>query len=146
MRLPPDIVFGLLVPALDSVSADSGRTSGAPLTLLLKSFSVLARSFTAVRENPYLFHQREKDRSNLGAIERVVKPEDQVQTRLKSRQKGNSGKRQTTAIGVLWNLNLGDQYDEVLGPVRRRSRLLNLRPVTSISSCEPGSPTLTPVL
>ena len=37
-----------------------------------------------------------------------------------------------------WDLNLGDQYNKVLGPVRRRSCLLNLRPITSISSSEGG--------
>ena len=89
-RLPPDIVLGIPVSALDNVSADSGRTSGTHLTLLLKSFSVLARSFAAVRENIHSFHQREKDRFDLGAIERVFKPGNQVRIRLKSRQKGNS--------------------------------------------------------
>ena len=88
--MPPDIVFGVPVPALDNFLADSGRTSGTPLTFLLKSFSILARSFTAVRENLHSFHQREKDRYDLGAIERIFKPKDKVLLRLKSRQKGNS--------------------------------------------------------
>ena len=68
----------------------SGRTSGRPLTLLLKSFSILSHAFASVRENLYFFHQSEKDRYDLGAIERVFKPKDQVRIRLKSRQKGNS--------------------------------------------------------
>ena len=68
----------------------SGRTSGTMLTLILKCFSNLSNAFASVRENLHSFHQKEKDRYVLGAIERVFKPGDQVRIRLKSRQKGNS--------------------------------------------------------
>ena len=89
-RLPPDIIFG--VPALAKSAADSksGRTSGTGLSFLLKSFSILTRAFATVRENLRSFHQREKDRYDLGAVERVFKPGDHVRVRLKSRQKGPS--------------------------------------------------------
>ena len=53
-RLLPDIVVGIPVLAFDNVSADSGRTSGTLITLLLKSFLFLARSFAAVRQNLHL--------------------------------------------------------------------------------------------
>ncbi len=89
-RLPPDIVFGSPVPAFDNGQTIPGRTTGTPLTLLLKSFSVLTRSFEVVRENLHSFHQREKDRYDHGAIDRIFKERDQVRVRLKSRQKGNS--------------------------------------------------------
>ena len=56
----------------------------------MKSFSVLTRSFEVVRENLHSFHQREKDRYDLGAIDRIFNEGDQVRVRLKSRQKGNS--------------------------------------------------------
>ncbi len=56
----------------------------------MKSVSVLTRSFKVVRENLHSFHQREKDRYDLGAIDKIFKEGDQVRVRLKSRQKGNS--------------------------------------------------------
>ncbi len=85
-RLHPDIVFGFPAPAVENVRV-SGRTSGTPLTLLLKSFSILSHAFASVRKNLYSFHQREKDRYDLGAIERAFMPGDEVRIRLKSRQK-----------------------------------------------------------
>ena len=88
-RLPPDIFFGFPAPAVKNVRV-TGRTSSTPLTLLLKSFSILSNAFASVRENLHSFHQREKDRYDHGAIERVFKTGDQVRIRLKSRQKGNS--------------------------------------------------------
>ena len=88
--MPPDIVFGSPVPAFDNGPTVPNQTSGTPLTLLLKSFSVQTRSFEAVRENLHSFHQREKDRYDLGAIERIFKEGDHVRFRLKSCQKGNS--------------------------------------------------------
>ena len=51
---------------------------------------ILSRAFASVRENLHSFHQGEKDRYDLGTIEKVFKPGDQVRIRLKSRQKGNS--------------------------------------------------------
>ena len=93
-RLPPDIVFGAPAAVPLATSAHgvlaSARTSGTPLSLLLKSFSILARTFASVRENLRAFHQREKDRYDLGAVERVFKVGDQVRVRIKSRQKGPS--------------------------------------------------------
>ena len=88
-RLSPDIVFGSPVPAFDNGTTIPGRTSGTPLTILWKSFSVLTRLFEAVRKNLHSFHQREKDRHDLGAIERIFKDGDQVRVRLKSRLNGN---------------------------------------------------------
>ena len=88
--MPPDIVFGSFVPAFDNGPTIPCRTLGTPLTLLLKSFSVLTRSFEVDRKNLHSFHQREKDRYDLGAIDRIFKKGDQVRVRLKSRQKGNS--------------------------------------------------------
>ena len=68
-RLPPDIIFGLSAPAVENVRV-STQTSGTPLTLLFKSFSILSHAFASVRENLHSFHQRKKDRYYLGAIER----------------------------------------------------------------------------
>ena len=56
-RLHPDIVYGILVPAFENVSADSYRTSGTPLILHLKSFSVLSHAFALVEENFYSFYK-----------------------------------------------------------------------------------------
>ena len=89
-RLSSDIDFGSPVLALNNGPTVPGRTSGTPLTLLLKSFSVLTRSFKAVRENLHSFDQRENDRYDYGAIEKIFKEGDQVRVKLKSRQKGNS--------------------------------------------------------
>ena len=72
-RLPSDIVFGFPAPAVKNVRV-SGQFSGTPLTLLLKSFSIISQSFASVRENLYSFHQRKKDIYYLGAIERVFMP------------------------------------------------------------------------
>ena len=69
-RLPPDSVFGFVAFSVENVRV-SGRTSGTPLTLLLKSFSILSHAFASVIENLHSFHQREKDRYDLGAIESV---------------------------------------------------------------------------
>ena len=88
--LPPDIIFCSPIPAFDNGPTISGRTTGTPLTLLLKSFSVLTRSFEVLRENLHSFYQREKDRYDVGAIDRIFKEGDQVRVKLKSRQKGNS--------------------------------------------------------
>ena len=54
----------------------------------LSRFSLLSHAFSAVRENLHTFHQREKDRYDLGAIERSFEPGDRVRVRLKYRQKG----------------------------------------------------------
>ena len=82
-RLPSDLVFGS--PAL---SQDGADTSRGPLSILLKSFSLLSRAFASVRVNLRSFHQREKDLYDLGAIERIFKPGDTVRVRLKARQRG----------------------------------------------------------
>ena len=55
VRLPPDIVFGFAAPTVENVRV-SGRTSGRPLTLLLKSFSILSYAFDSVRENLHSFY------------------------------------------------------------------------------------------
>ena len=89
-RLPPDIVFGAPSLSTSNGISKSERTSSMPLSLLLKSFTILNRAFTSVRENLRAFHQREKDRYDLGAVERVFQVGDQVRVRLKSRQKGYS--------------------------------------------------------
>lgn len=49
-------------------------------------FSVLFNSFESFRENLSSFHAREKDRNDLGAVERVFKANDKVRVRIKSRQ------------------------------------------------------------
>ena len=54
---------------------------------MFKSFTLLYHEFSAVRENLHTFHQREQNRYDLGAIERILKPGDHVRVRLKYRQK-----------------------------------------------------------
>ena len=88
--MPPDIIFGSSVHAFDNGPTALGRISGVPLILLLKSFSVLTRSFKAVSENLHSFHQREKYRYDLSAIEKIFKDGDQIRVSLKLRQKENS--------------------------------------------------------
>ena len=87
-RLPPDIIFGS--PAQNSADGSAYLSSSGPLSLLLKSFSILSAAFQSVREHLQSFHQREKDHYDLGAIERVFHPGYRVRVRLKSRQKGHS--------------------------------------------------------
>ena len=87
-RLPPDIIFGS--PAQNSADGKAYLSSSGPLSLLLKSFSILSAAFQSVREHLQSFHQREKDHYDLGAIERVFHSGDRVRVRLKSRQKGHS--------------------------------------------------------
>ena len=87
-RLPADLVFGTPEPTSFNPS-DGFETSGS-LSSLFKSFSVLNSSFSVARENLGLVHQREKDRYDLGAVERVFQPGDVVRIRFKSRKPGPS--------------------------------------------------------
>ena len=87
-RLPPDLVFGTSFVRSAHGDLELERPSPGPISLLFKSFALLSRAFTAVRENTHSFHQREKDRYDLGAIERVFHPGDRVRVRLKARQRG----------------------------------------------------------
>ena len=89
-RLPADLVFG--PPALSQsqspscASPDPLRQHG--LSTLMRSFSLLSRTFAVVRENLRAFHRREKDRYDLGAVEHIFKPGDTIRVRLKTRFKG----------------------------------------------------------
>ena len=56
----------------------------------MRSFTTRSRAFATVRENTRSFHQSEKDRYDLGAVERVFQLGDLVRVRLKSRHKGPS--------------------------------------------------------
>ena len=47
-----------------------------------------SHAFSAVRENLHTFHQREKDRYDLSAIEKIFKLGDRVRVRLKYRENG----------------------------------------------------------
>jgi transposase InsO family protein len=88
-RLPPDIIFGS--PVSTSSNLDSTRkTNNGSISFLFDSFSLLSGAFAQVRENLKSFHQREKDRYDLGAIERVFHAGDRVRVRIKSRQKGHA--------------------------------------------------------
>ena len=88
-RLPPDIIFGS--PVSTSSNLDSTRkTKDGSISFLFDSFSLLSGAFAQVRENLKSFHQREKDRYDLGAIERVFHAGDRVRVRIKSRQKGHA--------------------------------------------------------
>ena len=87
-RLPPDLIFGS--PDQNSADGSAYFSPSGPLSLLLKSVSILSAAFQSVREHLQLFHQREKDHYDLGAIERVFHPGDRVRVRLKSHQKGHS--------------------------------------------------------
>ena len=71
---------------------------------------------------------------------------DAFKTAARLRGQNNDAEPRFTAIEDPWDLNLGDPYDDLLGPVSQRSSLFNLRPVTSTSSSEAGSLTLTRVL
>ena len=95
-RLPADLLFGF-----PSVSASTSTSSAAILNSsgpdlyglrgfgsIFRSFSLLSQAFLHARRNLNAFHQREKDRYDLGMVERVFKPGDQVRIRLKSRFKG----------------------------------------------------------
>ena len=83
-RLSPD----LIVESTSNISNFVLATTRKRLPLLLKTFATVSRAFAFVRENLYLFYQREKDRYDLGFIERIFQPGDNVRLRLKSRQKG----------------------------------------------------------
>ena len=48
---------------------------------------MVSHAFASVLENLHSFHQRTKDRYDLGAINKVFKSGGQVRIRLKSRQK-----------------------------------------------------------
>ena len=85
-RLPTDLIFGFSSRNPEDVTS----TSRGLLPLLLRSFTTLSRAFATVRETTRSFHQREKDRYDLGAVEKVFQPWDLVRVRLKSRQKGPS--------------------------------------------------------
>ena len=87
-RLPADLIFG--VPELSSLEPLDGVASSGSLNSLFKSFSLLHSSFSLVRENLGFLHRREKDRYDLGAVERVFHPGDTVRVRLKARQPGPS--------------------------------------------------------
>ena len=88
-RLAPDLIFG--IPSTSShTSTDDGDVSRGSLSFLFDLFKYLATSFNHVRENLKTFHQREKYRYDLGAIDRVFKPGDRVRVRIKSRQNGLS--------------------------------------------------------
>ena len=54
----------------------------------MRSFSLLSRVFSEVRENLRQFHRREKDRYDLGAVEHLFKPGDIIRVRLKTRFRG----------------------------------------------------------
>ena len=132
-RLPSDLIFGS--PALTQDGADSSR---GPLSLLLKSFSLLSRAFASVRVNLHSFHQREKDLYDLGAIERIFRPGDTVRVRLKARQRGPakfntewSGPHEVVSVrGVvvtLRELSSGREYithhDRLSNPILSGKRL-----------------------
>ena len=87
-RLPADLVFG--TPELPSFDGFQELESYGSLSPLFQSFSILNSSFSIVRENLGLVHQREKDRYDLGAVERVFHPGDVVRIRFKSRKPGPS--------------------------------------------------------
>ena len=89
-RLPADLVFGASDPdALEQLAnVQDGHGTTAGLHSLFKSFSNLHSVFESVRTNLESFHQREKDRYDLGAVGRVFHPGDMVKIRLKSRQPG----------------------------------------------------------
>ena len=53
----------------------------------MRSSATVSREFATVCENTRSFHQREKDRYDLGPVERVFQPGDLVRDRLKFRQK-----------------------------------------------------------
>ena len=72
-RLPPELIVGSPSFSRDG-SIDSDCTSRGALTSVLQSFSVLSRAFASVRENLRSVHQREKDRYDLGAVEKVFTP------------------------------------------------------------------------
>ena len=91
-RLPADLAFVASDPdaleQLANVHDGHGYTAG--LHTLFKSFSNLHSVFESVRTNLESFHQREKERDNLGAVERGFRPGDMVKIRLTSRQPGPS--------------------------------------------------------
>ena len=80
-HLPADLIFGFSSRNPEEVTF----TSRGPLPLLLRSFATLSRAVATVRENTRLFYQREKERYDLGLVERVSQPRDLVRVRLKSR-------------------------------------------------------------
>ena len=89
-RLPADLVFGS--PA-HSASQSPSCSTPDPLahhgiSTLMRSFSLLSRVFSEVRENLRQFHRREKDRYDLGAVEHLFKPGDIIRVRLKTRFRG----------------------------------------------------------
>ena len=87
-RLPADLIFG--TPDLPSFDDIKELESFGSLSSLFQSFSILNSSFSIARENLGLVHQREKDRYDLGAVERVFHPGDVVRIRFKSRRPGPS--------------------------------------------------------
>jgi hypothetical protein len=89
-RLPPDLVFGTSFSKTAHGDFEIERTSPGSLSLLFKSFSLLSRPFASDKEKNHSIHQRKKDRFDLGAIERVIKPGDRVRVRLNARQRGPS--------------------------------------------------------
>ena len=91
--MPADLVFGIPAEPFKSLSTksqdlDVPHTARGSLSSLLRSFRVLSHAVESVRENLNSFHQREKDRYDLGEITRVFSPGDIVRVRLKSRQRG----------------------------------------------------------
>ena len=91
-RLPADLLFGASDPdaleQLANIQDSHGSTAG--LHTFFKSFSNLHSVFESVCTNLESFHQREIDRYDLGAVQRVFHPGDMVKIRLKSRQPGPS--------------------------------------------------------
>lgn len=86
--MPADLVFGS--PDLPSFNVFEESEYLGTFSSLFRSFSILNTSFAIVRENLGKVHQREKDRYDLGAVERVFHPGDMVRIRFKSRKPGPS--------------------------------------------------------
>ena len=86
--LPADLVFDASDPdALEQLAnIQDGHGSTAGLHSLCKFFSNLHSVFESVRTNLESFYQREKDRYDLCAVERVFHPGVMLKIRLKSRQ------------------------------------------------------------
>ena len=82
--MPFDLLFGS--PSFLDDNSRTSATSRGSLSLLFKSFTLLSHSFTAVCENLHTFDQREKERYDLVAIDRIFKYADHVRVRLKYKQ------------------------------------------------------------
>ena len=89
-RLPADLVFGLPAHLAAQAPSCSSPDPLVPhgLSTLMRSFSLLSRTFAEVREHLRSFHRREKDRYDLGAVEHLFKPGDTIRVRLKTRFRG----------------------------------------------------------